>query len=163
MEKKLKFNFVDAIIIILVLAVFVLGVSFVKKGVSSTVKLPEVSFTMEVKEAPEGYKDNFAVGDKIRDAVKGDKFGVVTEIKAVPASNVSENSENGTYVVSEYEGREDVYITIKGTPAAIEPDVMMAQQKVKIGKMVYIKNNKAVGRGFVVAMEIDGQEAEGND
>ncbi len=162
MEKKIKFNFVDVIIILLVVAVFVFGISFVKKGVTTGEQYPKVSFTVEVKCMPEDYDTKFKIGDKIRDAVKGDTLGVVTAITSKPATDLVENSANGEYRIAEYENREDVYITIEGTPTSYGADVVIGQQKIKVGEMVYIKNIGTVGRGYVVEMKTGEQGVEAN-
>ena len=139
MNKKIRFNYVDVIIVLLVVVVFVAGFMFVKKGVTSGETLPEVSFTVEVKRMPEEYKTNFSVGDKIRDALKGDTLGVVTEITSKPATDLKTSADSGKYTIAEYEDREDVYITIKGTPTAYGANIIMAQQEIKVGKSIYIK------------------------
>jgi len=163
MKSKIRFNYVDVIIILLVVVVFVAGFMFVKSGVRSTTVLPEVSFTVEQKQVPENYKDMFSVGDKIYDAIKGDTLGYVTSVEASPATNLVTSANDGTHKIAEYEGKEDVYITIKGTPSSMEPGVIIAQQKIRVGEMIYIKKPGCVGRGYIVKMEIDEQEGGSND
>lgn len=158
MDKKIKFNYVDVIIILMVVLVFVAGFKFVKKGVTSSDVLPAVSFTVEIKSVPEEYKTNFEIGDKIRDAVKGDTLGVVTKVESKPSSNLEISSDDGTYKISEYAGREDVYITIKGTPTSYGANVIIAQQEIKVGKMIYIKKPGCVGRGYIVEMETEKED-----
>lgn len=159
MEKKIKFNFVDVIIILAVVAMFVFGINFVKKGVTTSQQYPKISFTVEIKCMPEDYDEKFKIGDKICDSVKGDTFGVVTNITSKPATDLVEKSDEGVYSIAEYKNREDVYITIEGTPTQYGADVIIAQQKIKVGEMLYIKNIGTVGRGYVVEMKTEEQGA----
>ncbi len=160
-KKRFKFNYVDIIIILLVVAVFVFAYKFINRSFTTTVNTPDVSFTVEVKGVPEEYKNMYAEGDKIRDAVKGDTLGVVTGIEAVPATDLGIDDINGRWVISEYEGQEDVYITIKGTPSAFGSNVVIAQQEIKVGNLIHIKKPGVVGRGYIVKMEVE--EAGAND
>lgn len=157
MEKKIKFNYVDIIIVVLVVAIFAFAYKFINKSFTTTTDTPDVTFTVEVKGVPEDYDELFAVGDKIRDAVKGDTLGVVTAVETVPATDIGTDDINGRWVISEYEGQEDAYITIKGTPTAYGANIIIAQQEIKVGNLIHIKNAGAVGRGYIVKMEVEGE------
>lgn len=154
-KKKFKFNYVDVLILILVVGVFAFGYKFINKSVRTNTSAPQVSFTVEVTQVENDYKDRFEIGDEIRDAIKGDILGKVEKIEAKPATELTENRVSGTYVVSELENREDVYITIKGTPASFGADIIMAQQEIKVGNKIYIKKPGCVGRGYIVDVEVE--------
>lgn len=160
-KRKLKFNFVDIIILILVVFVFIAGNKFINKSVDVNSNIPEVSFTVEVTNVENDYKDNFSIGDEVRDAIKGDMLGVITHIEAKPATILTENTIGGTYEIGKYADREDVYVTIKGTPTAFGANVIMAQQEIKVGNKMYFKKPGCVGRGYIVKMDIE--EAANND
>lgn len=155
--KKIKFNYVDVLIMILVVGVFAFGYKFINKSVRTNSTAPQVSFTVEVAQVEKDYKDRFEVGDEIRDAIKGDILGKVEKIEATAATELTENRVAGTYVVSELENREDVYITIKGTPSSFGADIIMAQQEIKVGNKIYIKKPGCVGRGYIVGVEVEGE------
>lgn len=158
-KKKLRFNFVDVIIILLIVAVFFVGYKIINKNFSAAGNAPEVYFTVEVKAMPETYKDMFAEGDVVRDAIKGDTLGEVVNVESKPATDLYMDGENGKFVVSEYEGVEDVYVTIKGTPTSSGANIVIAQQEIKVGNMMYFKKPGCVGKGYIVKMEV--KEAEG--
>ena len=160
-KKKFKFNYVDVIIIILVAAVFVFGYKFINKSSGNTSDVPDVAFTVEVKNMDFDYKNHFAEGDEIFDAVKGGPLGVVTDVEATAATELITDTASGQYHIGKYSDKETVLITIKGTPTSFGKDIMIGQQKIKIGEMVYIKKAGCVGRGYVVKMEVE--EAGAND
>lgn len=157
-KKKLRFNFVDVIIILLIVAMFFVGYKIINRNFTTTTDAPEVYFTVEVKAMPETYKDMFEEGDVVRDAIKGDTLGEVVSVESKTATDLYMDGENGAFVVSEYDGVEDVYVTIKGTPTSVGANVVIAQQEIKVGNMMYFKKPGCVGKGYIVKMEV--KEAE---
>lgn len=153
-ENKRRFNYVDVIIILLVLAVGFAGVKFLSKTSLIASEVPQVSFTVEVKNNPPEYKNLIHEGDDIKDAIKGGAFGKVTELKAQPNKEYMENKIDGAFVESSHAGREDVYITVTGTPTTFGKNIMFASQEIKVGKQVFIKSKEYVGSGFIVDVEI---------
>ena len=81
--KKIKFNYVDVLIMILVVGVFAFGYKFINKSVRTNSTAPQVSFTVEVAQVEKDYKDRFEVGDEIRDAIKGDILGKVEKASII--------------------------------------------------------------------------------
>lgn len=157
MEKKIKFNYVDIIIVVLVVAVFVFAYKFINKSFTTTTDTPEVTFTVEVRGVPDDYAERFAVGDKIRDAVKGDTLGVVTAVESALATDLGTDDINGRWVISEYKGQKDAYITVKGKPTSYGANIVIGQQEIKVGNLIHIKNAGAVGRGYIVKMNVEGE------
>ena len=151
---KRKFNYVDVIIILLVVAAGFAGFKFLNKTSLVASDVPQVSFTVEVKNNPPEYKTLVREGDDIKDAIKGGAFGKVTGVKAAPNKEYMEDKIDGAFVETSHEGREDVYITITGTPTTFGKNIMFASQEVKVGKQVFIKSKEYVGSGFIVDMEI---------
>lgn len=157
MEKKFRFNYIDVIIVVFVVAAFVFAYKFINKSFDATSDMPEITFTVEVKGVPEDYSDRFAVGDKIRDAVKGGTLGVVTAVESLPATDLGVDDLNGRWVISEYKGQEDAYITVKGKATSYGPNIVIGQQEIKVGNLIHIKNTGAVGRGYIVKMDVEGE------
>lgn len=153
-EKKIKFNYVDVIIILAVVALFVFGYKFVSKSSVRTAGMPDVIFTFEVTNMDKDYKDNFSIGDEVFDAVKGEALGTVVDIDTVPATTILEDRAEGRFVLGEYEDRESVHITIKGTATSYGTDIMIGKQKIKIGEMIYVKKAGCVGKGYIIKMNV---------
>lgn len=153
-KKKIKFNYVDVIIILAVVALFAFGYRFITKSSVRTAGMPDVIFTFEVTNVEKDYKDNFSIGDELFDAVKGEALGTVVNVEAVPATTVLEDRSEGKFVMGEYEDRETVQITVKGTATSYGTDIMIGKQKIKIGEMVYAKKAGCVGRGYIIKMNV---------
>lgn len=153
-KRKIKFNYVDVIIILAVVAVFAFGYRFITKSSVRTSGMPDMIFTFEVTNMEKDYKDNFSVGDEVFDAVKGEALGKIVNVETVPATTVLEDRAEGRFVMGEYEDRESVHITIKGTATSYGTDIMIGKQKIKIGEMVYVKKAGCVGRGYIIKMNV---------
>lgn len=151
---RAKFNFVDVIIIAVICIGALFAYRFVTKTSVTMGDVPQVSFTVEIRQQEPEYKELIQIGDDIKDSVKGGYFGKVTKVEAKPNKEYTENTLSGTYTTDSIEGLEDVYVTITGTPTTFGPDIMFANQEVKVGQQIFIKSKEYVGYGFVVDMEI---------
>ncbi len=158
MAKK-KFNFVDVLIVLFVLAVAFGGVKLLsgKEGkVTNAVR--DVSFTVEVAKSDKTFADAIKIGDDIYDSKKGGYYGKVTNVEAKPAKTMGANTAEGKYVISEFEGKYDVYITVSGTPTTVtDGNIMFAGQKVKVGNEMFLKSAAYVGYGYAVDVHFDGE------
>lgn len=153
-EGKRRFNYVDVIILLLVVAAGFVGYRFLGETSLVASEVPEVSFTVEIKNCPPDYKTRIHEGDAIKDAIKGGAYGKVTGISVTPNIEYMEDKINGEFVQTSHEGREDVYVTITGTPTTYGKNIMFASQTIKVGKQVNIKGKDYVGTGFVVDMQV---------
>lgn len=154
-NKKFKFGIIDIVIVILVIIALVVGYKFLNGGAENSGNKKTISYTVELKNQPVDYKDLIKVGDDIKDSVKGGYLGKVKAVEFKTATEVIENKNDGTFVLSEYDNRYDVYVTIEGTPTTYGDNIMFASQEIKVGKNIYIKNKNYVGGGYIVAMDIN--------
>lgn len=157
---KKKFNLFDIIIIVAV--VFALASAYVmfdKTSGTSAGSNTQITFTVEVKNNGNNLKDSVKIGDKVYDSIKGGYYGEVVDVQSNPASVIVADTQNGEYKLKEYnhpdDMREDVYITIKGTPTSMtEENIQFANQKVKIGSYAYLESANFVAYGYVVGIDI---------
>ncbi len=158
MAKK-KFNFVDVLIVLFVLAIAVGGIKVLsgKEG-NVTTAVKDVSFTVEVAKSDKTFADAIKIGDDIYDSKKGGYYGKVTNVDVKPAKAIGANTTEGKYVMSEFEGKYNVYITVSGTPTTVtDGNIMFAGQKVKVGEEMFLKSAAYVGYGYAVDVHFDGE------
>lgn len=157
---KKRFNLFDIVIVILVILVAFAGYKFFNKTSDTTkTTASEITFTVEIKNNDNNLKDIVKVGDKVYDSIKGGYYGEVVNVEAKTATAIAADAQNGEYKIVEYNDpkspRDDVYITIKGTPTSItEENIQFASQKVKIGNYAYLKSNNFAAYGYVVGIDI---------
>ena len=154
-NKKFKFGIIDIIIVVLVIAALFVGYKFLNGGAENSGNKKVISYTVELKNQPEDYKNLIKIGDDIKDSIKGGYLGKVSEVEFKDATEVIENKNDGTFSLAKYQDRYDVYITIEGTPTSFGDNIMFASQEIKVGKNIYIKNKNYVGSGYIVKMDID--------
>ncbi len=151
-----KINIFDILIIIaLIAAVFVGYKMLAKTGENAAVAVSEVTFTVEIANCEIDLASKIQPGDDIYDSVKGGYYGKVENVETKQATSVVSNTQSGKYELVEYPNRQNVYITIKGTPTSMtDGNIQFASQKVKVGTVAYLKSKNYVGYGHVIDMDI---------
>lgn len=151
-----KFGFVDIIIILLVVALLAVGYKIVsdKEGTSSAA-ISDVEFTVELSKLDKEVADMICVGDDIYDSLKGGYYGKVVDVKVQKATELFENTDSGSFVISEYPDKYNAYVTIHGTPTSItDGNILFASQKVKVGLEMFLKSKNYVGIGYAVGVDV---------
>ncbi len=162
-KKRFKISIIDIIIVLVFALVIILGVNIINKTQISSSYIPDVEFTVEVKQQDEAYADEIKVGDDIYDSVKGGYFGKVTKVTKEPASTIAEDTVNGRYIKSYYDNKYDVYVTISGTPGTYnDKTIMFASKEVRVGEEAFIRNKNYTGKGYIVEVNVLDNEAGGD-
>jgi hypothetical protein len=157
---KKRFGFFDIVIVVAIILVAFAGYKFFNKTSDATkTTASDIMFTVEVKNDSNNLKDIVKVGDKVYDSIKGGYYGEVVNVEAKTATAIAADTQTGEYKIAEYNDpkspRDDVYITIKGTPTSMtEEHIQFASQKVKIGNYAYLKSTNFAAYGYVVGIDI---------
>ena len=151
-----KINIFDILIIVALLVAALVGYKMLAKtGEDALEALPEVSFTVEIANCENDLANKIQPGDDIYDSVKGGYYGKVQNVETKQSTSVVANMQSGKYELVEYPNRQNVYITIKGTPTSMtDGNIQFASQKVKVGTVAYLKSKNYVGFGHVINMDI---------
>ena len=120
MGKKHKFNFVDAVIILIVLALVALvafififqGSSFVSKIFGGGGEKKEIYYAVEVNQIRESLVGNPKEGDKVTDAVRNYKIGTIVGVLTGDSEYIGGDSE-GNAVATKYPGYQSLILIIK--------------------------------------------------
>ncbi len=134
-----KFNIIDVLIIIAVIAV--IGGVFVLKnnGASNENAVGEKLVTFEILEKFEGFSENVTVGDKVIEKVEKKPLGTVESVYKKPSEKNSYDRKTGeakTVIIPE---REDVYVTVR----------MPEDAEVAVGKQLSVLTKHFAGYGYV--------------
>lgn len=123
-KRKLRFNAVDALILLMIAAVvFVLLYVFVfsERGTpTAEVNYTTIQYVVELQNIPEHFADVVKKGQLVEDAVERKKIGTVSGTQAVPYEKVTFDYENGWETSSTVEGKITLKITIEAQ--AVESD-----------------------------------------
>jgi len=124
-KRKLRFNAIDALIILVIAAaVFVLLYVFVFSGrgtqTAAEVTTITIRYVVELQNMDEHLQDAVKKGQLVEDAVERKKIGTVSGIQAVPFEKITFDYVNGRETTSSVEGKVTLKITIEAQ--AVETD-----------------------------------------
>ena len=125
-EKKAKFTAIDAIIILVILAVIVVGAIKI---------LP--SFT----------------GDDVTISLTEKDGGVVKNVESKPAVTMVYNSIDGTYSNEVIEGKYDVYVTIEADTDVSDLAIKAGGTAVKVGAEIPVRGKGYASTGYVIGID----------
>lgn len=123
-KRKLRFNAIDALIILVIAAVvFVLLYIFVFSGrgtQAAEVNYTTIQYVVEIQNIDEHLEDAVKKGQLVEDAVERKKIGTVSGTQAVPFEKITFDYENGHETTSAVDGKITLKITIEAQ--AVETD-----------------------------------------
>ena len=163
MEKKIKFNFIDVCIILVVIAaIVVVGIMYSSK--TETVSIGsdgELYFTVLVTETDEAYTKAITVDDMVIFGTSSSDSAVVTAIDIQPAVNHVKNLETGGYENAVIEDRYDVYVTLKGSAIKGENSFDIGTTDIRTGEIFEGKGKSSTTekaylvKGYVIDMSMN--------
>lgn len=153
-----KINIVDMII---VLAILLLagGVYFVFFGGSDkqVLETSKVVYDFEITNVNKDFVDAITPGDPIRDSVRGNELGTVTNKTSRNATMLNEDLINGRYIIADVPDAYDVVITIEADANITPANIIVGGAEVKVGKKFFIKGKGYANQGFVTKITLMGQ------
>lgn len=115
-KRKLPFNFIDLIlIIILVSAILILTIYIKNRRIvtdNGDDSIP-IEYTIVISDLREEFKQYLTVGDALYDTTSGEVIGEIHNINFSKSYYVGTNGDNGEKVNTEYPGRVSVTITVQ--------------------------------------------------
>lgn len=152
-EKKIKFTVIDALIILVVLAVLVFGVKKLLPNMLNGSEEEKVDFTVLVQKEDMGFADAITVGDNVTVSLTEKDGGIVKEVKTEPAVTMAYNSIDGTYSNEVIEGKYDVYITIEADANVSDLAVKTGGTAVKVGAEIPVRGKGYASMGYVIGID----------
>ena len=148
MDKKIKFNIIDAIILLVILAVVAfVGIKFFGKSDNAATEPETYSVSFYCEEVPAFAADIVKVGDSVEDETKKVFLGTITAVEVGDAAVYSADAE-GKIVKSAKEGYKSVLITSSVEATEFEHGIIADSIKYAVGHSVtlYAGNAKMVGK-----------------
>ncbi len=147
-QKKTRFNFVDAVILLIVLAVIATAVYLIVNELKPTQKPRQtgtMDFTVRIASVDEAALSLFTNGIFVKDSVTGETIGEIVAVRSEKTKyygTVAVSDGNGGYVVpsSEYSEKYDVYVTVLCSAETVSRGIQqVGSTKLLIGATVYFK------------------------
>ncbi len=148
-KKKTHFNFIDIVILLIILAVigaavYLISSSFFTQKDSRQTGI--TTFTVRLSSVDVSSLSLFLPGTIVKDSVNGDVLGDILSIRTEKTKyygKVAIANEEGTgYIVpvSEYENKVDIYVTVRCTAEMSSRGIQyVGNTKILVGSAVYFK------------------------
>ena len=161
--KKSKFNFIDAIIIVLALAMIAALIYFFTVGnVSKTSGSDKtVIYTLKIPGVNADYLSLLKENDVITDSSSGNKLGTVKEVRYKNAlfvgDTVADDGKGGKVVShSEYDNLYDVYVTLYVTATLDSRGIAyVGTSKILVGSPFYVRDGSFAKKAFCTDFSIE--------
>ncbi len=158
-KNKRRFNFVDAVILLLILAAVALAAFiFVFKGPSFFTNLiggqqKEIYYAVELSRVREELVGNVQPGDKVRDGVRNYDIGTVVGTLSGDCEHIGA-APDGTAVAGGYPGYQSLIVIISARAANTGYEYSIGGYDLQPGAEVSFKTPGLSGTGFCVGLEV---------
>lgn len=158
-NSKVRFNAVDLIIVLVIIAVAAVGIYILMpKGASGS----ETSGEKNVKAIVQiefANKDEYLttlpqVGDSVTIGVKEKMPATVTKVESVPAEKVSYDLVSGSASIQTIPGKYDVYVTMEADAVDTKDAIKINGSAIRIGDSDAVHSRGWAGHGFVTRLDI---------
>ena len=149
-EKKAKFTAIDAIIILVILAVIVVGAIKILPSFTSGSEKEKVDFTVMVQNKDEDFANAITIGDDVTISLTEKDGGVVKNVESKPAVTMVYNS---TYSNEVIEGKYDVYVTIEADTDVSDLAIKAGGTAVKVGAEIPVRGKGYASTGYVIGID----------
>ena len=160
--KKHKFNAVDAVIIIAIVAVIGAVLLFFTMGGTETIANETVSieYVVEFRTVRNEFTGNFALDESVVDSVAKYQLGKVIDYAVTPATYVGNDFSAGAAVISEYPEHSNVSLTVsaEATVGADGRYIIGGGYDISVGTAMHIRLPNYTDTGYCT--QISEREAE---
>lgn len=155
---KAKFNFIDALIILIIVLAVGIGIYFVASGklsVRSGNGNIKIQYQVEIKEKNADYSSNINIGDKVLVGDKEKASAVVENIETVPFKIISEDKTQGIVHYSEVPDTYDVILTLSSGGSQTDTAIYADNTQIRVGEKITVRGNGYSGNGYIVGLEVE--------
>lgn len=160
-NKKVKFNGIDVLIIVLIIAVACAGFYILygrnQAGVVSA-QDTKVTVVVELTGREQNLADEIKVGDTVMIGEKDKMPAVVENVEIVPAKMTGYDTINGAVKNSLIPGQVDIRITMSGDGSETEKSVEISGVSIRVGEETVVASKGWAGKGYVIGLETDSKK-----
>ncbi len=145
-EKKFKFNIIDFVVILIIIAAIALAAMVLKPrlfGSSESAKTKTEIITIELAKQKEYMTHVINEGETVYDAISNTVYGKLISFDVKPATEIVVSETDGMAKTVEIPERYDIYINIEASTNSTS----------QVGKLETIFAKSFKGSGYVVGIE----------
>lgn len=153
-NKKRKFNFIDFLIILIVVAIIGAAAYLVgaKKMFAGDAYSLDVEYVVEFRQVRDEFLDCFTTGVEAVDAAKKYRLGEVIGVESTASIYTGNDLVNGKLVYSNYPEHSDVRLTIRST-AKLDAKgmyILDGGYRISVGSVVYVRTPGFTGTAYCI-------------
>lgn len=150
--KKMKFSFVDAVIVLAVIAVLAVGIKLLP-GISAGGEQKEVYFTVLASKSDEGIDELVNVGDEVQISFSERAFATVVGVSAEPSEEYEYFQPKGVYMTHVLEGKSDVKVLLKCMADVSDTKIATGDVPIRVGAEMPVRGKGYTLKGYVIELE----------
>ena len=156
-KTKLKFNIMDAVILLAVIAVIALLLYiFIFSETTSVGSMDSASYSLtyvvEVVGLNEEFADRIVPGSTVIDSSKKMNIGTVTAVEKMPYLYMGTNKSEGTLVLNPVDDHCNLYVTIEADATLDGISYSIGGYEVYVGSLVYMSFSDIVCSGYCISL-----------
>lgn len=158
-NKSFVFNFIDVILIIIILAsILVLTYFFKERRIvaSNPDSVSQITYKIEVSRLREEFRNLIEIGDSVYDPETMLNIGEVTDISYAPSYYIGINKELGQEVKSPYPSGICMTVTVKAQAEKTASGYLLNGSELFIGDSVSFRVPDFTGSGICVYLSAQG-------
>ena len=136
--KNKKFNIIDLLIILLVVAVICAGVFaymyFFKSSDNVNTNMAKIQYTIEVNGITEDAANSFNTGDSVTLGASASGSGVIVKTEVEEYKMITTNAEDGAYQWMVVPGEYTALVTVESTVAKTDTAYTTGSEVIAVGK-----------------------------
>lgn len=152
---KAKWNWMDTLLVLLVVAVLAAGVWFFvgRGGGREATEDRTVSVMIELTKKDEAFTKLPQVGDSVSLGVKEKMPATVTKVEVLPAVSQGKDILNGRFTDEPIPGLYTVRVTAEGKGTETASAVEINGNALRVGAEMAIKSKNWAGYGFILSVD----------
>lgn len=153
-----KFNFIDAILILIVLAIIIAAISYFLPGITNRLAGAEevsIEYTIEFPCVNDAFVTKIKVNDVVYDSSQNYKIGIVRTVENDNYSTLIYNENTGMAEFKQHPDMKNITVTITATATYKENEgYIINGQRIAVGKQFNVRFPNFSGTGNCVDMKI---------
>ena len=153
-RKNGRFNFIDAILILLILAVVAAIVAYFLPGISSYFDQGEdydITYVIEFRGVDSEFVSKILADDVVYDSTYNYKIGTVTAVENDNYNVLTYNEESGVAEYKPHPELKNIIVTVVGKAKYTAADGFLINgQRIAVGKLLHVKFPEFSGSGYCI-------------
>ena len=151
--KKVKFTIIDAMIIVALVAVIVVGVNIITGSKKPEGVAKEVTFTVLAGGSDEGVSQVVRVGEEVGISFSEEAYATVVSVEETPFKESQFISGKGYYLTHEIAGKSDVKVTLKCEADITDTKIANGNVPIRVGEYTPICGKGYTIVGYIIDVE----------